>query len=65
MKKEIPDDIVLVVAGFICGMMYLWCNLDGVKNKWDMWILVSATLLMILIPMGYSMYIYYKEKRKK
>lgn len=62
-KQGVPDDIVLVVAGFIVGLFYLWGGLNGVKSDLDWYLLIGPCMVMILVPMVYSSIVYRRNKK--
>ena len=49
--KQLPDDISIVVIGIFCCMIFLWFNLESVKNQTDAIVLFGGAGSMIFIPM--------------
>lgn len=62
--KKIPDDIILVFSGIFAGMLFLWGNINNVYCEMDFYYLLGGTFSMIFIPMFYSSWVYYCNKKK-
>jgi hypothetical protein len=63
-KKTIPDDLILVVIGFFAGILFLWTNLNTIRNIKDIQILLGGTICMMGIPIVYSIYVLMCNKIK-
>jgi len=63
MKKEIPDDVVLVICGIIVGIIWLWVQQSGIRSQLDFYIYFGTFAVLICVPMFYSGYVKYKNNR--
>lgn len=63
-KKEVPDDVVLVMCSIFFAIVWLWTQQGGIKSLWDFQIYFIAFVCMVSIPMLYSGYVHYKHSKK-
>jgi len=59
--KHIPNDVILVFCGIFVGLNFLWTHQNRVNSVLDFWLLISGFIGMVVVPMFYSGYIYYKK----
>lgn len=64
-KKEIPDDVVFVFVGIFCGVLFAWLQMPCVYTKTDFIIYIVVVSLTITLPMIWSGYVYYCNKKNK
>jgi len=60
-KKEIPDDVLLVICSIIAGVLWLWTMQNSIRSHFDFYIYFGAFVVMICGPMFYSGYCKYKN----
>ena len=60
---DMPDDVVLVLAGLFTAIVFLWMNLNNVYSRWDVFYLIATVSGLIGFPMVYSIHYNYVRKR--
>jgi len=65
LRSRVSDDLVLVLCGIVVGVIYLWSGLNGVKCMWDWYLLLGPALVMILVPMFWSSWVYHRNRTNK
>jgi len=63
-KKSIPNDVLLVFAGLIGGVVYMISNMNGIRSSLDVYLLLVPVLCMFGIPMCISVLVHYRNKEK-
>ena len=57
MKKNVPDDVILVLVGIMGCILLLWFNLNSIRSSLDFFYLVCGAGGMLIVPMMYSFYV--------
>ena len=55
-SKDSPMDVVLFVICVFTGVFYMLFNLDNIYIKSNLWLVVGPVIVLIVVPLLFSMY---------